>query len=168
MQMSPAISSAERTRSGAASFGVGHQRARGGERVRAAGADGEDAVVGLDDVAGAGDDEAVLLVDDDEQRLEPAEHAVAAPVLGQLDRGAREVVRIALELLLELLEEREGVGRGAGEAGEHLAAAQRAHLLRVRLHDRLADGHLTVAADRDAAIAADGEDGGGVEGLEHG
>ena len=64
------------------------------------------------------DDEAVLAVGDDEQRLEPAQHAVAAPVLGQLDRGARQVAGIALELLLELLEQRERVGRGAGEAGE--------------------------------------------------
>ena len=53
-----------------------------------------------------------------EQRLEPPQHAVAAPVLGQLHGRAREVARIALELLLELLEQREGVGGGAGETGE--------------------------------------------------
>ena len=63
-------------------------------------------------------------VGDDEQRLEPAQHAVAAPVLGELDGGAREVARVALELLLELLEERERVGGRAGEAGEQLAAAR--------------------------------------------
>src|SRR3989442_4489103 len=36
----------------------------------------------------AADHEAVLFVRHDEQRLEPAQHAVGAPVLGQLDRSA--------------------------------------------------------------------------------
>ena len=100
------------------------ERARGGERVRPAGADREDAVVRLDQLAGAGDDEAVLLVGDDEQRLEAAQHAVAAPILRQLHGRARHVAGIALELLLELLEQRHGVGGGAGETGEDLAAAK--------------------------------------------
>src|SRR5687768_13734229 len=139
------------------------ERARGGEGIRAPGSDGENSVVGLDDVSGAGDDEAVLAVDDDEQRLEPAEHAVAAPVLRELDGGARQVARVALELLLELLEEGERVGRGSGEAGEQLAAAEGANLVRVRLHDGLADGHLPIAPESDLAVAAHGEDGRGAD-----
>ena len=63
---------------------------------------------------------------DDEQRLEPAQHAVASPVLGKLDGRARKVVRdTRFELLLEFLEEGERVGRGAGEADEQLAALKR-------------------------------------------
>jgi len=46
----------------------------------------------------------MLLVRHDEQCLEPPQHAVRPPVLGQLDRGARQVGRIALQLLLELLD----------------------------------------------------------------
>ena len=98
---------------------VPHERARRGEREVAAGADGADAVLGLDHVAGAGDDERRLAVGHDEQRLEPAEQAVGAPVLRQLDRGAPQVAVHLLQLRLEALEQRERVGARAGEAGEH-------------------------------------------------
>ena len=73
---------------------------------------------------------------------------------------------IPLELLLELLEQRERVGGGAGEARQQLAAAQRADLLGVGLHHGLADGHLAVAAERDLSVAADREDGGRADALE--
>src|SRR5256885_13317679 len=45
-----------------------------------------------------------LLVCDDEQRLEPAQHPVGPPVFGQLDRRPRQIGRIALQLLLEFLD----------------------------------------------------------------
>src|SRR5688500_11142771 len=76
------------------------QGAGRGEGVGAAGADRENPVVGLDDLAVAADDEAVVPVDDDEHRLEAAQHAVAAPLLRELDGRAREVAGVALELLL--------------------------------------------------------------------
>ena len=66
----------------------------------------------------------VVVVGDREHRLEPAQHAVGAPVLGQLDRRARQVAPVLLELGLEALEQRERVGRRAGEAGEHVAACR--------------------------------------------
>ena len=71
-----------------------------------------------------------LAVGDREHRLEPAQHAVGAPVLGQLDRRAHQVALVLLELGLEALEQREGVGGGAGEAGQHLVVVQAAHLAR--------------------------------------
>ena len=92
-QMSAAISSERCTMSRAPEPGDREQRARGGEGVVAAGADRHDAVVGLDQLARAAQEEAVLQVGHDQQRLEPAEDPVAPPVLGQLDRGAREVGR---------------------------------------------------------------------------
>ena len=58
-------------------------------------------------------------------RFEPAQVAVGAPVLGQLDAGPRQLAGILLELALEPLEQREGVGGGAGEAGDDVAAAER-------------------------------------------
>jgi hypothetical protein len=73
-------------------------------------------VLGLDHVAVAGDDQRRLRVGDAQQRLEAAQAAVGAPVLGELDRGAREVA-VLLELALEALEQRERVGGAAGEAG---------------------------------------------------
>ena len=138
---------------------VSHQRARGRERIDAARADRHDAIVRLDHVTVAADGEQRVLVADDQQRLEATQHAVAAPVLGQLDNGLGQVFAVALELLLELLEEREGIGRRAGETGDELAVAQTAHLLRRGLRHRLAHRHLPVAADGDLPIAADGEDG---------
>src|SRR4051794_23853467 len=53
-------------------LGVLQQRARRGARVGAAGADRDDAVLRLEDVAVAGDDERRLLVRDREHGLEPA------------------------------------------------------------------------------------------------
>jgi hypothetical protein len=45
----------------------------------------------------------VLQIGHHEQRLQATQHPVTPPVLGQLDRGARKVPGIAVELLLELL-----------------------------------------------------------------
>src|SRR5262245_19272363 len=64
------------------------QRARRGEREGAAGPDREHALVRRDQIAGARDQERALLVGDDEQCLELAEHLVGAPLLGELDRRA--------------------------------------------------------------------------------
>src|SRR4051812_1607206 len=147
-------------------LGVLHQRARRGQSVRAPGADGENPVVGLDDVAGAGDDEAVLAVSHGEKGLEPAQDAVAAPVLGQLDGRALQIAGIALQLLFELLEQRESVGSGAGKTSQQLAPVQGAHLLGVGFHDRLPDGDLPVPTQRDLAVASDRKDGGGPNALQ--
>jgi hypothetical protein len=54
-------------------------------------------------------------IGDAQHRLEPAQHAVGAPVLGQLHGGAGQVALVLLELALEALEQREGIGGGAGE-----------------------------------------------------
>src|SRR5690606_39771076 len=59
-------------------------------RVRTARADREQIVLGLDDVARARKQERLLRVGHDQQRLEAAQHAVRAPVLRELDRGARQ------------------------------------------------------------------------------
>ena len=59
-----------------------------------------------------------------------------------------------LELGLEPLEQGEGIGAAAGEAGDHLAVEQPANLLGVGLHDRRAERHLAVAADGDARRCA--------------
>src|ERR1700682_276574 len=71
--------------------GVVHERLGRALRIRAARADGDDAVLGLEHVAGAGDDERMLLVGYHEHRLQPAQHPVGAPVLRQLHRRAHHV-----------------------------------------------------------------------------
>jgi hypothetical protein len=109
-------------------LGVGEQRARRRQGVVAAAADGDGVAVGFDHVAGAADEQRALLVGHEQERLEPPQVAIRAPFLGQLDGGAREVLVVALQLGLELLEEREGVGRGAGEPRQHPRHRAGAHL----------------------------------------
>jgi hypothetical protein len=66
------------------------------------------------------------VVGDGEHRLEPAQDAVGAPVLGELDRRSDEVALVLVELGLEALEQREGVGGRTGEAGTTSRSASRA------------------------------------------
>ena len=69
--------------------------------------------------------------------------------LRELDRRALEVAAVLLELRLEAVDEGERVGRGAGEAGQHLAVVQAPDLLRPVLLDHgLAEGDLAVAGER--------------------
>ena len=138
------------------------QGARGGERIVAAGADAHHAGLGLEHVAGAGEHQRHLRVGDDHHGFEPAQIAVGAPVLGELDRGAGELAGILLELGFQPLEQGEGVGGGAGKAADHVALAEAPHLPGIGLDDGLADRDLPVAADDDAAALADGQDGGAV------
>src|SRR5690606_31266704 len=84
---------------------------------------------------------------------------------GQFHGGAGELA-VLLELGFEQFEQRERIGRGTGETGQYLAVlAQAAHLARVGLHHRAAEGHLAVAGDHDMAVAAHRDDGGGVENV---
>ena len=99
---------------------VGHEGPGRGQGVGPARADGQDAVVGLDDVARARDQEGRLLVGHDHQGLELAEGLVQAPILGQLDGRPRQIALVFLELGLEAGEQGEGVRGGAGEAGQDL------------------------------------------------
>ena len=142
------------------------QRTRGGERVVAAGADAGDAGFRLQHVAGAGQHQRHLLVGDDHHGFEPAQIAVGAPVLGELDRGAQQLAGILLELALQPLEQGKRVGGGAGKAADHVAFAQAAHLLGIGFDDGLPDRDLAVAANDHGAALADGEDGGAVPGRE--
>ena len=161
MQMSAAMFSAFSTMVARIELGVLDERARRGLRERAARADGHQVVVGLDDVAVAGDHEQILRVADQQQRLEAPQVAIAAPVLRELDRRASQIAEL-VELAFEALEQREGIGRAAGEAAEHLAIAEGPHLAGVALHDGVAEGDLSVAADGDGAVAPHGQDGGAV------
>ncbi len=80
--------------------------------------------------------------------------------------AARMQLAVLLELGFEQFEQGEGIGRGAGETGQHLAVAPSRRTLRaLRLHHRVAERHLAVAGDGDAAVAAHRHDGGGVEDI---
>src|SRR4026207_347958 len=100
-----------------------------------------------------------MRVSNRKQRIQAAQYAITSPVLRQLDGRAREIAGVTLKLLLKSFEQRECVGRSAGEPCDDFSALEDARLLRVRLHDGFADGDLPVAAHRDFAVAADGKDG---------
>ena len=159
MQIVAAMRSASSAIAGRVQLRVLHQCARRRQRVRAAGTDGQDAVVRLNQIAGAGDQVRALGVRDDEKGLQLAQVLVHPPVLRQLDDRALHVAAVLLELRLEAGKEREGVGRGAGEAGQDLVVIEAPHLGRAVLHDGRADRHLPVARHRHRAVAAHAEDG---------
>src|SRR6185437_10554046 len=96
---------------------------------------------------------------------EPPEIAVGAPVLGELDAGAFQLVGEALELALQPLEQGEGVGGRSGEAGDDIACADAPHLARRTFDDGLAEGDLAVAGDHHLAALADGQNRGAVPGV---
>src|SRR3546814_10367995 len=82
----------------------------------------------------------------------------------KLDAGPGELRGILLELRLEPLEQREGVGRPPGESRDDLAVGETPHLAGVRFDDGLAEADLPVAGDDDGIALADGKDGRAVPG----
>src|SRR5690606_2844644 len=143
--------------------GVRKQCARGRQRVAAARADGDEAVLRLDHVAGAADDQRGVLVGHRQQCLELAETAFGAPILGHFHRGALQLAVLG-ELGFEQLEQGEGIGGGTGEARQHLAVvAEPAHLARVTLHHGVAKRDLAIAGHGHLAVATHRQDRGGVE-----
>ena len=121
---------------------------------RTAGADGGHALVRLDHVAVAAHDVGVLRVRHQQQRFQVAQHAVRAPLLGQFHHRARQIAVELLQLRFEAREEREGVGRGAGEARQNLVVVEAAQLPGRRLQHLVPERHLPVAGHHDLVVAA--------------
>src|SRR5947209_18274351 len=138
------------------------QSPRRREGVIAARAYAHNAALGLEDVARAGENKRHLGIRHDHHGLQPAQIAIGTPVLGELDGGAGELPGILLELGLKPLEQGESIGGSAGEAADHITLAEAADLLGICLDHGLPNRDLAVAADHDAALLADGEDGGAV------
>ena len=142
-------------------IGRGDQSTRGGKSVVSAAADGEDAVIRLDDFAVPGNQEEVLAVGHDEKGFELLQHAVATPLLGKFDGCAD---KIAIAVGEARLEERKGICDRACKSGNDAAVVEAAHFAGGILHDdRIAHGHLSVAGDGGVSILLDREDGGGVK-----
>ena len=92
-------------------------------RIGSAGADGRDAVIGLDHVALSAEQK-VCSCRRPAARLPDGAGTVGAPVLGQFHGRAAEIAVILLQLGFEAGEERKGVGRRAGETGENLVLVE--------------------------------------------
>ena len=72
-------------------IGVLLEGARGGHRIVAAGTDGRNAVVRLDNLARAGDDHQRFAAGDNQHRFQLTHGLVAAPFLRQLNGGALQI-----------------------------------------------------------------------------
>ena len=143
------------------------QGARGRQGVVAARTDGEHAVgLGLDHVTVARDDQRVFGIDHDQHGFQPAQVAVLPPVLGQFHSGPDQLPGVGFKLGFQPLEQGEGIGGGAGETADHVAAlAQTAHFDRAALHHRRAEADLPVTGDHHFVALADRQNGGAVHGI---
>ena len=72
---------------------------------------------------------------------------------------ALEVAAVLFELGFEAREEREGVGGGAGEAGQDRVVVEPPDLAGALLEDGVAERDLAVAGEHRLVLVADGEDG---------
>jgi hypothetical protein len=144
-------------------LGVAQQRSGGGLCICAPRADGDDAVLGLQHVARARDDQRRSVVGDREHGLEPAQDAVGAPVLGQFHRSALQLTLMLVELRLESLEQRKCVRGGARKTGQNAVVEEPANFTRSRLDDDVAESHLAIATQRHAGAAPDRQYGSAVK-----
>src|SRR3984957_16156885 len=141
-----------------------HEGQRRGLREASPGADGNQIMLRFDHVAIPRYDVGAFRIRDAQQRFEPAQASVGAPVLGQFDGGTGQIA-VFLELCLEALEQRESIGGAARKAGKHFTAVQAAYLAGIALHDALPQGHLSVAADGHLPMAPHGQNRGSVDSL---
>ena len=100
----------------------------------------------------------VSRVGDCQHRFEPAQDAVGAPVLRELDGRAHQIALMLVELGVEPLEQRERVGGGTREARENPIVMQPAHFFRALFDDDVAESDLAVAAHRDLRATPRGDD----------
>ena len=148
---------------GGGELGMAQQRPRSGLCICTSRADGDDPVLGLENVAGAGNDQRRSVVGDGQHGFEPAQNSVGAPVLGQFDRRALQLSLVLVELRLEALKQRECVRGGARKTRQHSVVEEPAYLARGRFNDDVAERHLAIAAERHAGTAPNRQYGSAVK-----
>ena len=155
MQMSAAIAIACSAIARGVERAVRRKRPGGGHRVRAARPDPHDPVVGLDQVAGAGEQEE--LSRDPSRRASPRAGAArgrcASPSRARRPsaRAGRGTVRASPRNARRARTNRRPSRRTRRESGRDRAAGSCARVL----HHRLAEGHLAVAGHHGAIVAAE-------------
>ena len=124
------------------------------QRIRAAGTDRADPVVGLDHIAVPGHEKCGLGIRHDQQRFEMPQGAVLAPFLRQLDRGFRQISLMFLQLPFEPLEQGKRVRRRPGKTRQDFFVEKPPRFSRRVFHDVLAHGDLPVRRDHHFVVAA--------------
>jgi hypothetical protein len=148
-------------------LGVGGQGPRRGQGIGAPGADGHDAVVGLDHVAVAGHHQHALRVPHQQQGLQAPQGTVGAPLAGQLHGGAAHAGGVGFQLGLQALGQRQGVRGATRKAHQSPVTGRAAHLARLVLHHDVTHGDLAVGGHGDTPVAPDSNHGGGVQVADH-
>ena len=142
---------------------MGNKRPRSGRRVVAARANSQNAVGWLDHITDAGYQERVLGTDHQHHGLESTQGPVGPPFFCQLGRSTRNIARMIFEPTLESLEKGKRIGTASRKSGDHPTVEQPADFHGVRLHDRVPERDLTVAAEGYEALMANRENRRGVE-----
>src|SRR5512134_2553153 len=107
-----------------------------------AAADRHQPVLRLENVSVSSDHERSFAVGDRQHRLEPAQDAVRAPILGEFDRRAHEMTLVLLQLGFETFEQRKRIRRAAGKSCKYPVVMEPAHLARARLDHDVAERDL--------------------------
>ena len=128
------------------------QRTGSGEGVGSTRPNREDAFVRRNHVAVAGQQKRRLLVGDEKEGFEMAQHLVGAPLFAQLDRSTLEIPVVLLEFAFEPREQREGVARGARKPRNDLVVVEAAHLFGAGFHHRLTQRDLAVSGESHTSI----------------
>ena len=101
----------------------------------------------------------------DQHGFQPAQHAIGAPVFGELDRGATQLATVAFEHAFETFQQGKCIGRGAGKSRDDLVVVDLAHLGGIALHHRVTQRDLAITADNDRAVTSHGHYGCAVKCL---
>ena len=129
------------------------------KRVHAAGADGSNAVIRVDHLTRAGNDQKFFRIRGNEHGLKLPHGLVAAPILRKRYGGPAKAAAVLFQLRLKALREGERIRHGARKAHDHAVVVQPPHLFRMRLHHGLfAKRHLTIARHSTFSVPADGHD----------
>src|SRR5437773_1263449 len=131
------------------------ERPRGRHRERPTRSDRHDPIVGLDQIASAGQQECRALVGDNQHGLEAPEQPIGPPVARELDGRSFEVAAILFKLRFKAREERERIRSRTGKTRKNRIVIQPADFLRALLEDGAAEGHLPVPSHDRAVMMPD-------------
>src|SRR5262245_3693531 len=137
---------------------VRRQRLGSCECKRSARSNRNDAIVRLDEIAGAGQKERRRLVEHDQHRFEASQQAIGPPVFGQFHGRPFEIAPVLFELRFESREQGERVGRRPRETREDAVVVETTDFFRALLDHGLTERHLAVAGHDRMIAVPDGQD----------
>lgn len=139
-----------------------HERQSCSKGIISARTDGSDRCFGLENISDTGDRIDALGVSHDQHGLQAPEIAICSPVLGQVDTGSCEPVRIQFQLGFKPLDKGKGIGCRSGKTGQDLATGERSDFAGITLDDGLTHGNLTITGNDRYAVFAYTHYGGAV------